>query len=67
MAPERRAILIDGEPWFVAPDVCKALNLEGSPSQHTARLGQKEKQVIDKSHAQNMGLISLFSGRLPRR
>jgi prophage antirepressor-like protein len=61
-----RVVEIDGEPWFVAPDVRKQLGLTGSPSQHTARLGTSEKKVIEKSHAQNMGLLTLFNARLPR-
>lgn len=32
----------DGEPWFVAADVCKALDV-GNPSQAIARLEDDEK------------------------
>ena len=32
----------DGEPWFVAADVCKALEI-GNPSQAIARLEDDEK------------------------
>ena len=32
----------DGEPWFVAADVCKALEI-GNPSQAIARLEDNEK------------------------
>ena len=37
-----RAIMRDGEPWFVAADVCKALEI-GNPSQAIARLEDDEK------------------------
>ncbi|UWQ53101.1 BRO-N domain-containing protein [Leisingera caerulea] len=61
-----RVIEIDGEPWFVAPDVCEQLGLTGSPSQHTAKLKADEKRVIEKSHGISMGLGDLFERRLPR-
>lgn len=37
-----RAIVRDGEPWFVAVDVCKALEI-GNPSQVLVRLEDDEK------------------------
>ncbi len=37
-----RAIIRDGEPWFVAADVCKALEI-GNPSQAISRLEDDEK------------------------
>ena len=37
-----RAIMRDGEPWFVAADVCKALEI-GNPSQVLVRLEDDEK------------------------
>lgn len=40
-----RAVEIDGEPWFVAKDVCEALGL-GNMSQAVARLDDDEKGVI---------------------
>lgn len=61
-----RVVQIDGEPWFVAPDACNALDLAGSPSKHTARLGGDEKRVLEKSAAQDVGLLELFQDRLPR-
>ncbi|THH39165.1 hypothetical protein E4Z66_00475 [Aliishimia ponticola] len=36
------------------------------PSKHTSRLDEAEKRVIEKSAAQNGGLIALFRARLPR-
>lgn len=40
-----RALTIDGEPWFVAADVCKALEI-GNSRQAVARLDDDEKGVI---------------------
>ena len=37
-----RAIMRDGEPWFVAADICKALEI-GNPSQVLVRLEDDEK------------------------
>lgn len=37
-----RVTMIDNEPWFVAADVCKALDL-GNPSQAISRLDDDEK------------------------
>lgn len=37
-----RAVEIDGEPWFVAADVCRILDL-GNPSQALSRLDEDEK------------------------
>lgn len=39
-----RTLTIDGEPWFVAADVCKALEL-GNPSMTVERLDADEKGV----------------------
>lgn len=38
-----RTTLIENEPWFVAADVCKALEI-GNPSQAIARLDEDEKE-----------------------
>ena len=37
-----RTTLIDNEPWFVAADVCKALEI-GNPRQAVSRLEDDEK------------------------
>ena len=37
-----RSILIDGDPWFVAADVCKALELEKT-NRALSRLDDDEK------------------------
>lgn len=41
-----RVITRDGDPWFVAADVCGALNFSGDPGQHTRRLDDDEKGLI---------------------
>lgn len=40
-----RAIEIDGEPWFVAADVCKALGI-GNPSDAMRRLDEDEHTLV---------------------
>ncbi len=60
-----RTLLIDGEPWFVAVDVCKALEISNSPDA-LKRLDEDEKMTIDSTDghsgsrggAQMMNLIS---------
>nr|DAG68724.1 MAG TPA: BRO family protein [Caudoviricetes sp.] len=42
---EVRTIAKDGEPWFVAKDVCEALDL-GNSRQAVSRLDEDEKGVI---------------------
>ena len=37
-----RVVILDGEPWFVAADVCRALEI-GNPTQALARLDVDEK------------------------
>lgn len=39
---EIRTVMVNGDPWFVASDVCKALEL-GSPSKAIERLDEDEK------------------------
>ena len=41
---QQRSILIDGEPWFVAVDVCRALELENT-ARSLSRLDDDEKGV----------------------
>ena len=41
---EVRTVMIHGEPWFVASDVCKVLEI-GNPSQAFTRLDDDEKQI----------------------
>lgn len=42
---EVRTMMRDGEPWFVAADVCRALEI-GNPSQAVSRLDEDEKGII---------------------
>lgn len=42
---EIRSLLIDGDPWFVAKDVCDVLDV-GNPSQALTRLDDDEKNTI---------------------
>lgn len=47
-----RAVRLEGEPWFVAKDVCDALTLDlvnNSTTQHLATLRDDEKQALRKS------------------
>lgn len=44
-AAQIRVIVQDGEPWFVAKDVCEVLEL-GNPSQAVSRLDDDEKAII---------------------
>jgi prophage antirepressor-like protein len=37
-----RSVIHDGQPWFVAIDVCRALDLKGDAGQHTRRLDHDE-------------------------
>jgi len=49
-----RIILIDSEPWFVAADVCRALQLashKGSYGAHLDKLDPDEKKQIDRQIA----------------
>ncbi|MFO7172592.1 MAG: Bro-N domain-containing protein [Bacillota bacterium] len=41
-----RTVTIDGEPWFIAKDVCEVLGLAGDPGQHLRRLDDDEKGLI---------------------
>lgn len=49
-----RVVEIDGEPWFVAADVCACTGLTGYASQHTGKLAPDERRVIHLSRAPNM-------------
>ena len=41
-----RTVLLDGEPWFVATDVCSVLEI-GNPSQARSRLEADEHRTLD--------------------
>ena len=42
---EIRAVMIDGEPWLVATDICKAISI-GNPTQAVSRLDEDERTLI---------------------
>lgn len=65
-----RTVMIDGEPWFVARDVCEILDL-GNVSQAVARLDGDEKGLIlndtpggqqEMTHVNEPGLYALILG-----
>jgi anti-repressor protein len=45
-----RTVMIDGEPWFVAADVCAVLEIE-NPSDALAGLDEDERQSLRRSEA----------------
>ena len=51
-----RTVTINGEPWFVASDVCKALDI-GNPSQAISRLDDDEKVTLttNEGHSGKLG------------
>lgn len=53
---EVRTIMKDGEPWFVAVDVCGALDI-GNPSQAISRLDDDEKVTLttNEGHSGKLG------------
>lgn len=64
---EIRTITIDGEPWFVAADVCRALDLS-NPTIATSRLDEDERAKFnlgrqgDGTIINESGLYSLVLG-----
>ncbi len=63
---EIRVVEVNGEPWFVAADICKALEL-GNPSQAVQRLDIDEVSLIsnegrDTNIINESGLYSLILG-----
>ncbi len=66
-----RAVIVDGEPWWVAADACAILGLSGPPAQHLRRLDDDEKGVIsihtpggmqDVAGINESGMYSLMLG-----
>ena len=49
-----RTIVKDGEPWFIAADVCRALEV-GNPTQALSRLDEDEKDITLISNEGNRG------------
>ena len=54
---EIRVIEQNGEPWFVAADVCKALDL-GNPTQAISRLDEDELTLISNEGGREMNYIN---------
>ncbi|WP_269143335.1 BRO-N domain-containing protein [Gluconobacter oxydans] len=48
-ATKVRTAVIEGKEWFVASDVCKALNMGGSAARWTASLPAPEKVTVRSS------------------
>src|SRR5690348_10575121 len=48
-----RTVLIDGEPWFVAADACRVLDLDVSAAMR--RLDDDEYQQVDATLISNQG------------
>lgn len=57
---EIRAVEINGEPWFVAADICKSLSI-GNPSQAMARLDDDETTLISNEGAYNSSMLNVVS------
>ena len=67
---EVRVVMQNGEPWFVAKDVCEILEI-GNPSQAVARLDDDERGLIlndtpsglqEMAHVNESGLYALVLG-----
>lgn len=54
---EIRAMKRDGEAWFVAVDVCKALEI-GNPSQAVKRLDEDERCTLISNEGRQMNIVS---------
>lgn len=69
-----RTLNLNGEPWFVAADVCKALEL-GNPSMTVERLDDDEKGISTilpcnrkrNEHPDRRPLVSLYVLQSPLR
>ena len=55
-----RVVMRDGEPWFVAKDVCECLDL-GNPSQAIARLEDDERWLISNEALRANGETAVVS------
>lgn len=55
-----RVVMRDGEPWFVAKDVCECLDL-GNPSQAIARLEDDERWLISNEALRSNGETAVVS------
>ena len=52
-----RVVKIDGEPWFVAADVCRALEI-GNPSQAISRLDDNERSLISNEGSRSLAIVN---------
>ena len=55
-----RVVMRDGEPWFVAKDVCECLDL-GNPSQAIVRLEDDERWLISNEALRANGCLAVVS------
>ena len=51
---EVRTVMIDNEPWFVAVDICRALDI-ANPTQALARLDEDEKMTLYSNEGHSEG------------
>ncbi|MFT3849676.1 MAG: BRO family protein [Propionivibrio sp.] len=58
---------LEGNPWFVAKDVCAVLDLNGYASQHTKRLDPSEVKVLnaDSDISGTRDFLHLFDPKAP--
>src|SRR3954468_1823681 len=64
-----RTLLLDGEPWFVLADVCRALGLAAkrSYSDYAARLDEDERQMVPRSALSGLTPMPDIGVKHPRR
>lgn len=53
-----RGVRIDGEPWFVASDVCACLSLSGYASWNLQALDDDEKRVVRLSEETSLRVLA---------
>lgn len=56
-----RTAVIDGEPWFVSSDVCRALGLRADAAKDS-RIAANEQRLLTKTRGQAPSLPGLFQG-----
>lgn len=54
---EIRTLEKDGNPWFVAADICRALEI-GNPSQAVTRLDEDEKSTLISNEGKTLNIVS---------
>jgi prophage antirepressor-like protein len=55
-----RTVVIDGEPWFVATDVAKALSIAGDAGQVVRRIDDEDKQKVPSTLLQKQGGLGIW-------